>query len=109
MRFLVSILFLALPAVAGIVTGTVRDPDGRVVAGATVRIQVGMETEPGRRISLGEGPNRRAKARAEFEEVGRKPLGDGFTGVPLTELRGALVRPFAVFPLRCYAAFLSFS
>jgi hypothetical protein len=33
------------------------------------------------------------KARAEFEEVGRKPLGDGFTGVPLKELRGALVRP----------------
>ena len=34
------------------------------------------------------------KARGEFEEVGRKPLGDGFTGVPLHELRGALVRPF---------------
>jgi hypothetical protein len=34
------------------------------------------------------------KARGEFEEVGRKPLGDGFTGVPLRELRGALVRPF---------------
>lgn len=34
------------------------------------------------------------KARGEFERVGRKPLGDGFTGVPLTELRGALVRPF---------------
>jgi hypothetical protein len=34
------------------------------------------------------------KARGEFEEVGRKPLGDGFIGVPLNELRGALVRPF---------------
>ena len=34
------------------------------------------------------------KARGEFEEVGRKPLGDGFTAVPLRELRGALVRPF---------------
>jgi hypothetical protein len=34
------------------------------------------------------------KARAEFEEVGRKPLGDGFVGVPLRELRGSLVRPF---------------
>jgi hypothetical protein len=33
-------------------------------------------------------------ARAEFEEVGRKPLGDGFTSVPVRELRGALVRNF---------------
>jgi hypothetical protein len=33
-------------------------------------------------------------ARAEFEEVGRKPLGDGFIGVPVRELRGALARPF---------------
>ena len=34
------------------------------------------------------------KARGEFEQVGRKPLGDGFVGVPVNELRGALVRPF---------------
>jgi hypothetical protein len=34
------------------------------------------------------------KARGEFEEVGDKPLGDSFTGVPLKELRGALVRRF---------------
>ena len=34
------------------------------------------------------------KALGEFEEVGRKPLGDGFIGVPVNELRGALVRPF---------------
>jgi hypothetical protein len=34
------------------------------------------------------------KARGEFEEVGRKPLGDGFAAVPVQELRGALVRPF---------------
>ena len=33
-------------------------------------------------------------ARAEFENVGRKPLGDGFVGVPVREFRGALVRPF---------------
>ncbi len=33
-------------------------------------------------------------ARAEVEEVGRKPLGDGFTGVPVREFRGALVRSF---------------
>jgi carboxypeptidase family protein len=34
------------------------------------------------------------RARGEFEEVGRKPLGDGFVGVPLDEFRGALIRPF---------------
>jgi hypothetical protein len=34
------------------------------------------------------------KARGEFEEVGRKPLGDGFNAVPIRQLRGALVRPF---------------
>ncbi len=33
-------------------------------------------------------------ARAEFEEVGAKPLGDGFVSVPVREFRGALVRPF---------------
>jgi hypothetical protein len=36
----------------------------------------------------------RLQARAEFEEVGRKPLGDGFVSVPVRELRGALVRSF---------------
>jgi hypothetical protein len=34
------------------------------------------------------------QARAEFEEVGRKPLGDGFVSVPVREFRGALVRGF---------------
>jgi hypothetical protein len=34
------------------------------------------------------------RARGEFERVGRKPLGDGFNGAPLTELRGVLVRVF---------------
>jgi hypothetical protein len=33
-------------------------------------------------------------ARAEVEEVGRKPLGDGFSGVPVREFRGALARSF---------------
>ena len=33
-------------------------------------------------------------ARAEYEEVGRKPLGDGFVAVPVREFRGALIRPF---------------
>ncbi len=34
------------------------------------------------------------KARAEYEDVGRKPLGDGFVSVPVREFRAALVRPF---------------
>ncbi len=33
-------------------------------------------------------------ARAEYEEVGQKPLGDGFVSVPVREFRGALVRDF---------------
>jgi hypothetical protein len=33
-------------------------------------------------------------ARAEFEEVERKPLGDEFFSVPEREFRGALVRGF---------------
>jgi hypothetical protein len=34
------------------------------------------------------------QARAEYEEVGRKSLGDGFVAAPVREFRGALVRPF---------------
>jgi hypothetical protein len=34
------------------------------------------------------------QARAEFEEVGRKPLEDGFVSIPVREFRGALVRSF---------------
>jgi len=34
------------------------------------------------------------QARGEFEYVKAKPLGEGFTGVPVTEIRGALLRPF---------------
>lgn len=33
-------------------------------------------------------------ARAEYEQVGAKPLGDGFNSVPVKEFRGALVRRF---------------
>src|SRR5262249_56337129 len=33
-------------------------------------------------------------ARGEYEQVGRKPLGDGFVAVPVREFRGALIRPF---------------
>lgn len=36
----------------------------------------------------------RMQAHAEYEEVGRKPLGDGFVSVPVREFRGALVRSF---------------
>src|SRR5207245_4035291 len=35
------------------------------------------------------------QARGEFEYVGAKPLGDGFTGVPVREFRFGLLRPFA--------------
>ena len=34
------------------------------------------------------------RARGEFEFVKAKPLGDGFVGVPVTEVRGAVLRPF---------------
>ena len=34
------------------------------------------------------------QCRAELEEVGRKPLGDGFISVPVREFRGALARSF---------------
>ena len=34
------------------------------------------------------------RARGEFEYVGRKPLGDGFTGVAVREVRGAMLRSF---------------
>ncbi|HEX4810836.1 MAG TPA: hypothetical protein VH325_18000 [Bryobacteraceae bacterium] len=36
----------------------------------------------------------RLQARAEFEEDGAKPLGDGFVSVPVREFRGALIRSF---------------
>jgi len=34
------------------------------------------------------------QARAEYEHVGRKPLGDGFIAAPVREFRGAIIRPF---------------
>jgi hypothetical protein len=33
-------------------------------------------------------------ARGEYEQVGRKPLGDGFVAVPVREFRGAVIRSF---------------
>jgi hypothetical protein len=35
------------------------------------------------------------RAKGEFEYVGAKPLGDGFTGVRVREIRGALLRSWA--------------
>lgn len=37
----------------------------------------------------------RFRAGAEVEYVGRKPLGDGFTAVPVREIRGSLTRSFS--------------
>ena len=34
------------------------------------------------------------RARGEYEQVGRKPLGDGFAAIPVREFRGAIIRPF---------------
>ncbi len=36
----------------------------------------------------------RLQVRGEYEYVRAKPLGDGFVGVPVTEFRGAVLRPF---------------
>jgi hypothetical protein len=36
----------------------------------------------------------RLKASGGLEYIGRKPLGDGFTGVPVREIRGSLTRSF---------------
>jgi hypothetical protein len=33
-------------------------------------------------------------ARGEYEDAGRKPLGDGFVAAPVREFRGAVIRPF---------------
>ena len=46
------------------------------------------------------------RARSEFQYVGQKPLGDGFTAVPVRELRGALLRPFAEGPMSLGVNFL---
>jgi hypothetical protein len=37
-------------------------------------------------------------ARGQYEEVGRKPLGDGFSAIPVREFRGAVIRPFGSKP-----------
>ncbi len=48
----------------------------------------------------------RLRARGEFEFVKAKPLGDGFQGVPVTEIRGAVLRPFAEDRMSIAANFL---
>ena len=48
----------------------------------------------------------RLQARGEFEFVKAKPLGDGFTGVPVTEIRGAILRPFLENRMSIAAKFL---
>jgi hypothetical protein len=47
MRLIASILLFVLPAAAGVITGTVRDPGGQLIVGATVRIEGGLETKTG--------------------------------------------------------------
>jgi hypothetical protein len=44
--------------------------------------------------------------RGEFEYVRAKPLGDGFTGVPVTEFRGAVLKPFREETMSLAANFL---
>lgn len=46
------------------------------------------------------------QARVEFEEVGAKPLGDGFVSMPVRELRGALLRQFFNFRMSLGVNFL---
>jgi hypothetical protein len=48
----------------------------------------------------------RLQVRGEFEYVKAKPLGDGFTGVPVTEVRGAVLRTFMENNLALRANFL---
>jgi Carboxypeptidase regulatory-like domain len=47
MRSVLTVLFLASSAMAAVITGTVRDPAGQLVAGATVRFEAGSETKTG--------------------------------------------------------------
>ena len=48
----------------------------------------------------------RLQARAEYEYVRAKPLGDGFVGVPVSEFRGAVLRPFVENRMSLAANFL---
>jgi len=49
----------------------------------------------------------RLRARGEFEFVKAKPLDNGFVGEPVTEIRGALIRPFLEDRMSIGANFLS--
>jgi hypothetical protein len=44
--------------------------------------------------NFGESSAAALAGRGEFEYVRAKPLGDGFVGVPVLEVRGAVLRPF---------------
>jgi len=46
------------------------------------------------------------QARGEFEYVKAKPLGDGFTGLPVREIRGAILRPFLDYRMSIGANFV---
>jgi hypothetical protein len=48
----------------------------------------------------------RLRARGEFEFVKAKPLGDGFVAVPVTEIRGAVLRPLVEDRMSIAANFL---
>lgn len=48
----------------------------------------------------------RLQVRAEYEYVRAKPLGDGFVGTPVTEFRGAVLRPFRENTMSVAANFL---
>jgi hypothetical protein len=43
---------------------------------------------------MASGTPRPSRASGEFEYVGRKPLGDRFTAVPVRDIRGSLTRSF---------------
>jgi hypothetical protein len=70
MRFFVAMLLLGLPVAAAVVTGTVRDPYGQSVEGATVRVEGGMETKTGMVGAY----------RLEVEGTGEKTLTAEFEG-----------------------------
>lgn len=46
------------------------------------------------------------QVRGEFEYVKAKPLGDGFTGLPVREIRGAVLRSFKENRMSVGASFL---
>ena len=70
-RSFVALLLFCLPAAAAVVTGTVRDPDGQPVEGATVQVEGGPETKTGMDGAY----------RLEVEGTGEKTLTAEFEGL----------------------------